>query len=168
MNAQGNSSDAGASENPLHSPEEAGNPRFRSGNPSTNSFFSSLLADDPAAGPQNVVATAAAHLQTAGAMGYRKLSAKPALGRRTRSRGRWARRGTPRLAVPANISIIPFAGRVPRAQSAGIKGLAVHARQLALQPDLLPTTTTSSITGETPRTSSCSSHGSSCPSDCRG
>jgi hypothetical protein len=32
---QGNSSDAGASENPPHSPEEARNPRFRSKNPST-------------------------------------------------------------------------------------------------------------------------------------
>ena len=40
-----------------------------------------------------------------------------------------------RLLVPANITIIPAAAEMPRAQP-GRKRLAVHARQLALQPHL--------------------------------
>jgi hypothetical protein len=47
---QGNSSDAGVSENPPHSPEEARNPRFRSKNPSTIWLLLQPARGEPGAG----------------------------------------------------------------------------------------------------------------------
>ena len=57
------------------------------------------------------------------------------------------------------------AAEVPRAQP-GRERLAVHARQLAVQPRVRHPTTTSSITAATPGTSSSTSPGASCPSGC--
>ena len=57
------------------------------------------------------------------------------------------------------------AGQMPRTEPAGER-LAVHARQLALQPCVRRHPTTSSITAATPGTSWRLSPGPSCPSDC--
>ena len=70
-----------------------------------------------------------------------------------------------KLVVPPNITLLPLPRQMPRTQS-GRERLAVHARQLAVEPRLHNPTTTSSIIAATPGTNSSISPGASCPSDC--